>query len=169
LRSFSRRPGLRHHPRLFEWIAIPTVPRLNGVFENSASDLPVLRTEIDGVPWIKDGLSLCGFFQRKYPAIQILRAIDALFDGFETLFLFERKLREADPPKRVASVTGTLKGMSLAIATDVRRFAQEWDRAVGGLRSGSHEFNVNLVIKSPPQLEKLPATLERITKALRSP
>jgi hypothetical protein len=98
-------------------------------------------------------------------AIDILRAVDALFEASRSFVVFERNLCTIDPPKELVAVKRAFDGIAMAIAETMERFSNDWDSALQGLRNGSRRFAVNATIDAPPQVAMVSAILETLDRS----
>jgi hypothetical protein len=97
-------------------------------------------------------------------AIQILRTIDTLFAACGSILAFERDVCAADPPAKLSLLKDAFGGITLFFVRVLERFVQDWSRAVDDLREGLQNFDVKIVLPAPPQLAKVSAEIEKISK-----
>jgi hypothetical protein len=97
-------------------------------------------------------------------AIQILRAVNGLFGCCRAFRACELDVCAADPPVKLKQLGAAFRGITLSVIGDVKRFTDEWSRAVEDLRGGSRQFRVNVQLSSPAQLAKFVGEVETVMK-----
>jgi hypothetical protein len=97
-------------------------------------------------------------------AIQILRAVDALFGCCRAFLAWELDVCAADPPLKLKRLGAVLRGITSSVIGDLRRFLDELGRAIEGVRGGSNEFRVHIELSSSPQLAKFAAEIDKVNK-----
>ena len=97
-------------------------------------------------------------------AIQILRAVDAIFGCCRAFLNWELDVCAADPPVKLKRLGAAFRGITLSIIGDVTHLRDEMGRAIKDVQGGSSEFRVNIDFSSPPQLAKFRVEMDKVDK-----
>jgi len=130
---------------------------LNGKMQELASAVEKMAKNVN-----EDLPASLGKTEVSGDAIQILRAVNSLFGGFQTFLAFELDVCAAEPPLKLKVFETTFRGITLSLIGSVERFTDEWGRALEGLRAGSHEFQATFKLPSLPQLQRATEEMKKI-------
>jgi hypothetical protein len=86
--------------------------------------------------------------------VDMLKAVNGLFDCCRSFLAFELEVSIAEPPPKLQVLSATLRGTALAIIGVVEQLANQWSEKVEALRNGSREFHINFKFPNLPQLNE---------------
>ena len=88
-------------------------------------------------------------------SVRILTAVDDLFDNCRSFLAVELEMRTTEPPPILMTCRDDYRDIASWAVGIAELFARNWSSAVEQIREGSHQFNAQIKIETPPQLAKI--------------